>query len=125
MDNQILRLGHKVSQEAVKIVYEGESLNEKRAEYVEVSGQLADLEEKKKDLVAELNEEIKSAKAKHKVLLGITRRGFEIKHMEVKLLANDDNGTVEFYDLGSGEYIGERNQYPNERNFITTKQEQY
>jgi hypothetical protein len=45
----------------------------------------------------------------------------------VKCLANDDNGTIEFYDTNSGELIGERRQYPNERPvmFVKVENEQY
>jgi len=117
MEAQILRLAGKISHEAVKINYDGESLNQKRAEYVSVSGQLADLRDKKKAAMDNFKEEMKPIEVEATRLLDITRKGYELVHKEVRLIANDDNGTIEFYDLQSGEFIGQRKQYPDERVF--------
>jgi hypothetical protein len=117
MEAQILRLAGKVSQEAVKITYEGEELNQKRAEYVSVSGQLADLQDKKKAAIKNFKDEMTPIEKEAVRLLDITRKGYEVVIQQVRLLANDDNGTIELYDLQSGEYLGQRKQYPEERVF--------
>jgi hypothetical protein len=62
-------------------------------------------------------EEMKPIEVEATRLLDITRKGYELVHKEVRLIANDDNGTIEFYDLQSGEFIGQRKQYPEERVF--------
>lgn len=117
MEAQLLRLTGKISHEAVRINYDGESLNQKRAEYVSVSGQLADLRDKKKAVLDDIKEEMKPIEIEVKRLLDITRKGYELVHKEVRLLANDDDGTIEFYDKDSGEFLGARKQYPEERVF--------
>ena len=117
IDSQILRMAGKVSHEAIKIEYKGDSLAQKQSEFVSVSAELADLEEEKKDRMNQFKDKIKPIKVEHSRLLDITRKGYGIVHKEVKCLANDDNGTIEFYDINSAEFLGERKQYPNERVF--------
>lgn len=123
MDAQILRLAGKVSHESIKITYEGESLNEKRAEFVAISAEYADISEKKKEAMQDFKDAMKPIELEKKRLLDITRKGYELVHKEVKLLANDQDGTIEFYDLNSGEFLGHRNQYPNERIAISVLQD--
>lgn len=123
IDSQILRMAGKLSHEAIKIEYKGESLAQKQSEFVSVSAELADLEEEKKNRMNEFKDRIKPIKVEHSRLLDITRKGYEVVHKEVKCLANDDNGTIEFYDTNSGELIGERRQYPNERPVMFVKVE--
>ena len=121
IDSQILRMAGKVSHEAIKIEYKGDSLAQKQSEFVSVSAELADLEEEKKDRMNQFKDKIKPIKVEHSRLLDITRKGYEIVHKEVKCLANDDNGTIEFYDMITGDFIGERKQYPNERPVMFAK----
>jgi hypothetical protein len=117
VDAQILRLNGKISHESIRINYDGDSLNQKRAEYVTVSGQLADLRDRKKAVLDDFKEEMKPIEVEAKRLLDITRKGYELVHKEVKLIANDEDGTIEFYDKDSGEFLGQRKQYPEERVF--------
>jgi len=121
IDSQILRMAGKVSHEAIKIEYKGDSLAQKQSEFVSVSAELADLEEEKKDRMNQFKDKIKPIKVEHSRLLDITRKGYEIVHKEVKCLANDDNGTIEFYDMVNSDFIGERKQYPNERPVMFAK----
>lgn len=114
--SQILRTDvGKLSREAVKIEYTGDALVEKQREYITISGEVADLEDEKSELVKSFNERLKELKATQKTLLDITRVGYEIVNQDVKCIANDDNGTIEFYDVNTGSYLGNRRQYPNER----------
>ncbi len=121
IDSQILRMAGKLSHEAIKIEYKGDSLSQKQSEFVSVSAELADLEDEKKNRMNEFKDRIKPIKVEHSRLLDITRKGYEIVHKEVKCLANDENGTVEFYDVVNGDFIGERKQYPNERPVMFAK----
>lgn len=121
IDSQILRMAGKLSHEAIKIEYKGDSLSQKQSEFVSVSAELYDLEDEKKNRMNEFKDRIKPIKVEHSRLLDITRKGYEIVHKEVRCLANDENGTVEFYDVVNGDFIGERKQYPNERPVMFAK----
>ena len=114
--SQILRMADGLmKEESVKIMLSETDLQDSRALYVDKSGELADLVEAKKSEDKRRKDEIDPVKQEVAALLDITRKGYKKEFKTLRIVANDDNYTIEQYDPESNELLGTRPQQADER----------
>lgn len=118
MEQNLIRTPQgKVSFETIKVFFSEEELDFKRKLHLSESYELLKLEDEKKRIVDEINEKLKQKKAEIKTLTLEVAEGYSYITKNVQLLADDDKRIIEFFDIESGEKLGQREQYPNERIF--------
>jgi hypothetical protein len=120
----LLRIPGRRTHEQYKKEYSESELNEVKSDFVETSAELDKLEEKKKGFMDVWKEETKPLKAEVKRLLPICHKGYEWVSAEVENVVNDDEGTVEFIDIDTGEKVGYRKQVASERIVLFNKVEE-
>lgn len=98
----------------IRKYFSPEELEAMRVEFTTDSMILGDVEEEKKDTVAEINTRIKELKTKTKSTLKKVRKTFEIEKDTLFMFDDQDNNVMNIYD-SSGNLVNSRKLFPQEK----------
>lgn len=110
-----VREGRQVVLEVIKFELTDEEMEQKRKELLEKVCKIDDLEEDKKEYLADHKAAIKPLKESKATITKTLRNGYEERAVEVYKVANDLDGTIDFIDTETGETLKTRRQRPDER----------